>query len=101
MIKGSRKIWWAVPFRRKKSSRLESRMDIEVILKKKLETIDEEPENIEEDENVLEKQELVMSKKVKWIRFKAKISMGWIFMPRLSFKESYHVLFMTAFSSKG
>ncbi|KZV14967.1 hypothetical protein F511_39891 [Dorcoceras hygrometricum] len=96
-----RKIWWAAPFRRKKDSRWESRMEIEKILKKKLDTIDEEPENTEEDDDVLEKQaEIVMSKKVKWIRLKAKINMGWVFMARvISFKESY-VLFMTSFSPK-
>lgn len=102
MRKGSRNIWWAAPFRRKRISRQESRMDIDKLLKKKLDTIDEEPENIEEDDSVLEKPEIVMSsKKVKWIRLKEKISMGWIFMPgRFSFKESY-VLFTTAFSPKG
>ncbi|KAL7119798.1 hypothetical protein ACP275_02G084100 [Erythranthe tilingii] len=92
MRKGCRKMWWV-----KKSSRRESRMEIEEILKMKLETIKEETETNDANGALAEKHRSI-SKKVKKIQLKAK--MGRIFISQLSLKESY-VIFMTGFASKG
>lgn len=95
-------MWWVVPCttrRRKTNLRTESRMDIEEILKMKLETIKEEPEIINDQENgILTKHHRYMSNKMKKIHLKVK--MGRLLMPQFSLKESY-VLFMTGFASKG
>ncbi|PIN25600.1 hypothetical protein CDL12_01650 [Handroanthus impetiginosus] len=102
MRKGSPKMWWKVrvPCRSKKNlMRRESRMDIEEILKMKLETIKEEqePELINEENGSLTKQQQQqqrsISNKAKKIQLKLLTS-------NLSLKESY-VLFMTGFTSKG
>ncbi|KAI3448410.1 hypothetical protein Pfo_005075 [Paulownia fortunei] len=91
-------MWWAVPCRSKKIlMRTESRMDIEEILKMKLETIKEEPE-ISEENGALMKQHSSISKKVMNIHLKVK--MGKLFTSQLNLKESY-VLFMAGFASKG
>ncbi|KAL8527588.1 hypothetical protein ACS0TY_005443 [Phlomoides rotata] len=84
-------MWWVVPCRKKKNLRRESRMEIEEILKMKLETIKEEPEI--EDENRAIVKHRSLTKKVKKIQLKVKIS-------QFSVKESY-VIFMTGFASKG
>ncbi|KAG8368990.1 hypothetical protein BUALT_Bualt15G0103700 [Buddleja alternifolia] len=89
-------MWWVVPFKSKKSLGTESRMDIEDILKMKLETIKEEPE-INEENGAITKHRSI-SKKVKKIHLKVK--MRKLFISQLSLKESY-VIFMTGFSSKG
>ncbi|KAI3445506.1 hypothetical protein Pfo_002171 [Paulownia fortunei] len=96
MRKGCRKMWWVVPCWSKKSLRTESRMDIEELLKMKLETIKEEPE-INDENGALTKRKSI-SKKVKKIHLKVK--MGKLCISELSLKESY-VLFMTGFASKG
>ncbi|KAL2460658.1 Uncharacterized protein Adt_44078 [Abeliophyllum distichum] len=89
-------MWWGVPSRSKICLNTESRMDIEDILKMKLETIKEEPE-ITEENGVLGKHRSV-SKKVKKIHLKMK--MRQLFTSQLILKESY-VLFMKGLSSKG
>ncbi|PIN08623.1 hypothetical protein CDL12_18798 [Handroanthus impetiginosus] len=101
MRKGSPKMWWnvRVPCRSKKNlMRRESRMDIEEILKMKLETIKEEqePELINEENGALTKQQQQqrsISNKAKKIQLK-------LFTSNLSLKDS-SVLFMTGFASKG
>ncbi|KAL0422157.1 UNVERIFIED_CONTAM: hypothetical protein Slati_3238600 [Sesamum latifolium] len=83
-------MWWAVPCRDKKSlMRTESRMDVEEILKMKLETIMEEPEIDDENGDVTMRRSI--SKKVK---------MGKLFISQLSLQESY-VIFMAGFASRG
>ncbi|KAL2254237.1 UNVERIFIED_CONTAM: hypothetical protein Sindi_0218400 [Sesamum indicum] len=90
-------MWWAVPCRDKKSLiRTESRMDVEEILKMKLETIMEEPEIDDENGDVTMRRSI--SKKVKKVQLKVK--MGKLFISQLSLKESY-VVFMAGFASKG
>lgn len=84
-------MWWVVACRSKESLRRESRMDIEEILKMKLETIKEEGGDDE-----LRRRSI--SKKVKKIHLKVK--MGKLFVSQLSFKESY-VIFMTGFAFRG
>ncbi|KAG8363976.1 hypothetical protein BUALT_Bualt19G0079500 [Buddleja alternifolia] len=98
MRKGSRKMWWVVGCRSKKSLRTDSRMDIEEILKMKLETINEEPE-INEENGVLVKH-MSITKKVKKIHMKVKIGKLFTTSSQFSLKESY-VIFMTGFASKG
>ncbi|OIT24463.1 hypothetical protein A4A49_49658 [Nicotiana attenuata] len=100
MRKGSRKMWWVVPCTSRKSLMTESRMDIEEILKMKLDTIKEEPEiSCEENYGKLSKihRSNSMAKKVKKIHFKVK--MGEIFTPQFSLRESY-VMFITGLGSK-
>lgn len=96
----SRKMWWVIPnCRSKRISRSDqSRMDIEEIVKMKLETIKEEPAEMMIDELTSNKQRGISKRVVKKIHLKAK--MGKIFMSQLSLKESY-VIFMTGFASKG
>ncbi|KAL0454550.1 UNVERIFIED_CONTAM: hypothetical protein Slati_0794200 [Sesamum latifolium] len=99
MRKGPRKMWWKVACKSKNKTRTESRMDIEEILKMKLETINEEPEITEENGAALTmKHHLSLAKKVK--KTHLKIKMGKLLTSQFSLKESY-VLFMTGFSSKG
>ncbi|KAK4424477.1 hypothetical protein Salat_1641100 [Sesamum alatum] len=102
MRKGSRKMWWKVACKNKNKNktRMESRMDIEEILKMKLETINEEPEITEENggSSLTMKHHLSLAKKVKKIDLKMKI--GKLLTSQFSLKESY-VVFMTGFSSKG
>ncbi|KAK4402066.1 hypothetical protein Sango_0947300 [Sesamum angolense] len=87
-------MWWAVPCRDKKSLiRTESRMDVEEILKMKLETIMEEPEIDDENGDVTMRRSI--SKKVK-----LKVKMGKLFISQLSLQESY-VIFMAGFASRG
>lgn len=82
-------MWWG---RSKKiSMRSESRMDIQEILKMKLESIKEEPE----ENRALVKHH---TNKVRKIHFKIKISN--LFTSQFRDKESY-MLFMTGFASKG
>ncbi|CAA0810946.1 Unknown protein [Striga hermonthica] len=77
----SSKMWyWVVPCKSKSRLRRESRMEIEEILKMKLETIHEEPET----ENGPMAKHSSFSKKVK----------------RVGFKDSY-VVFMTGFAARG
>ncbi|KAH6772608.1 hypothetical protein C2S52_004587 [Perilla frutescens var. hirtella] len=83
MRKGpSREMWWVVACRSKESLRRESRMEIEEILKMKLETIKEE------SEEKTRRRRRSISKKVK---------KGKLFISQLSFKDSY-VIFMTGFA---
>lgn len=90
-----RKMWWVVACRSKESLRRESRMDIQEILKMKLETIKEESDV---DAAALTRRRSI-SKKVKKIHFKVK--MGKFFVSHhFSFKESY-VIFMTGFAFRG
>lgn len=79
-------MWSVVACRSKERLRRESRMDIEEILKMKLETIKEEA-----DDNGALTRRRSLSKKVK---------MGKLFVSRFSFKESY-VIFMTGFAFRG
>ncbi|KAL1569873.1 hypothetical protein AAHA92_01293 [Salvia divinorum] len=91
MRKGSpRKMWWVVACRSKESLRRESRMDIEEILKMKLETIEEEEDS---DRAVTRRRSI--SKK---IHLKAK--MGKLYVSQLRLKESY-VVFMAGFAFRG
>lgn len=90
MRKGySHKMWWVVACRSKKSLRRETRMDIEEILKMKLETIEEE----DIDCAVMRRRSI--SKK---IHLKAK--MGKLYVSQLRLKESY-VIFMAGFAFRG
>ncbi|GFP82973.1 hypothetical protein PHJA_000440400 [Phtheirospermum japonicum] len=91
-------MWWVVICKSKNSLRRESRMDIEEILKMKLETIKEEPEVVN-DENGALTMHRSMSKKVKK-KIHLKVKMGKLFMSQLSLKDSY-VVFMTGFASRG
>lgn len=95
MTKGSRKMWSMVPCRSKKSSRTESQMDIEEILKMKLETITEEPEMMNKEKGVLMSHSKKVMKKIH-----LKVKMGHLFTSHMSLKESY-LLFMTGITSKG
>ncbi|CAA2985550.1 Hypothetical predicted protein [Olea europaea subsp. europaea] len=97
MRKGSRKMWWMVPRKSKSSLREETRMDIEDILKMKLETIKEEPE-IDEENGVLTRHRSMSKKVMKKIHLKVK--MGQFFTSQMSLKESY-LLFLTGIASKG
>lgn len=98
MRKGySRKMWWVVACKSKKSLRRESRMDIEEILKMKLETIKEEDDGSGGGSGSLMRRRSI-SKKVKKIH--CKVKMGKLFVSQLSFKESY-VIFMTGFAFRG
>ncbi|KAG6399997.1 hypothetical protein SASPL_141485 [Salvia splendens] len=86
MRKGySHKMWWVVACRSKESLRRETRMDIEEILKMKLETIEEE----DSDCAVMRRRSI--SKK---IHLKAKMG------NQLRLKESY-VIFMAGFAFRG
>lgn len=97
MRKGSRKMWWAMALRSKKDlMRTESRMDIEEILKMKLETINEEPEIIDETGAIVLNQHRSIRRK----KIHLKIKIRKLFTSQFSLKESY-VLFITGFSSKG
>ncbi|KAK4339805.1 hypothetical protein RND71_041267 [Anisodus tanguticus] len=102
MRKGSRKMWWMVPSctSRSKNFKTQPIVDIEEILKMKLETIKEEPEFCEENGKLTKtNRSNTMSKKlVKKIQLKAK--KGHIFSPKFSLKECY-VLFMTGLATKG
>lgn len=82
-------MWWVVACRSKKSLRRETRMDIEEILKMKLETIEEE----DIDCAVMRRRSI--SKK---IHLKAK--MGKLYVSQLRLKESY-VIFMAGFAFRG
>ncbi|MCD9560945.1 hypothetical protein HAX54_019810 [Datura stramonium] len=99
MRKGSRKMWWVVPSctSRSKSFKTQPILDIEEILKMKLETIKEEPE-ISEENGKLTKTNTMSKKLVKKIQLKVK--KGRIFPPKFSLKECY-VLFMTGLATKG
>lgn len=93
-------MWWVVPCKSQKNLRMDPRMDIEDILKMKLETIEEEPDETRDANGDLRKHKIVISKKVKKIHLKV-MKMRLIFTTsELSLKESY-VLFMTGLSSKG
>ncbi|KAJ0521756.1 hypothetical protein HanRHA438_Chr10g0452561 [Helianthus annuus] len=96
MRKGCRKMWWAT-----KSLPTESRMDIEQILKAKLETIKEETEATEDSCMVrgISKRRCSMMMKEK--KLYKKRAMGGAFRPRigLKLKDSY-MLFMSGFVSK-
>lgn len=103
MRKGSRKMWWVVPCSSKKQLRTESGLDIEEILKMKLATIMEEPENSDQENGILSKNQLFMPSfnKKKGKKIHLKVKMGrLLMMPQFSLKQSY-VLFMTGLASKG
>lgn len=85
-------MWRVVPCASRKSLRTDSRKDTEEILKTKLATIKEEPEN---EQNLTPPRHRRMAKKGKKIRFKDKMGGSLI-----SLKDSY-ALFMTGFASKG
>lgn len=85
-------MWRVVPCASRKSLRTDSRKDTEEILKTKLATIKEEPEN---EQNLTPPRHRRMAKKGKKIRFKDKMGGSFI-----SLKDSY-ALFMTGFASKG
>ncbi|CAI9786139.1 unnamed protein product [Fraxinus pennsylvanica] len=91
-------MWSMVPCRSKKSLRTESPMNIQEILKTKLETIKEEPEIINEENGALAKHRSMSKKVMKKIHLKVK--MGHLFTSQTSLKESY-LLFMTGIASKG
>ncbi|KAL7599765.1 hypothetical protein Lser_V15G25730 [Lactuca serriola] len=101
MRRKGRKMWWVVPCRSKRSLQTESRMDIEQILKAKLETIKEESEAMDDTctTGQLTKHRCSMMKKEK--KFYMKVAMGGVFQPHFSlkFKDSY-LLFMSGFVSK-
>ncbi|KAI3525692.1 hypothetical protein L1887_04685 [Cichorium endivia] len=93
-------MWWVVPCRSKRSLQTESRMDIEQILKAKLETIKEESEAIEDTcTGQLTKHRCSMMKKEK--KFYIKVATGGVCRPHISlkFKDAY-LLFMSGFVSK-
>ncbi|KAL8234461.1 hypothetical protein R6Q59_020561 [Mikania micrantha] len=97
MRKGGRKMWWV-----KKSLRTESRMDIEQILKAKLETIKEESEVIEDtaaSSMVCVTNHRMM--KDKKLSYKKIAIMNAEFRPRISLKlKDSYLLFMSGFVSK-
>lgn len=95
MRRAYRNMLRVVPCASRKSLRTDSRKDIEEILKTKLATIKEEPEN---EQNLTPPRHRRMGKKGKKIRFKDK--KGGSFLPQFSLKDSY-ALFMTGFASKG
>ncbi|KAK4739485.1 hypothetical protein R3W88_003182 [Solanum pinnatisectum] len=100
MRKGSRKMWWVVPSctsRSSKNFKTQPILDIEEILKMKLETIKEEPE-ISEENVKLTKTNTMSKQLVKKIQLKVK--KGRIFSHKFSLKECY-VLFMTGLATKG
>ncbi|KAK3415926.1 hypothetical protein EUGRSUZ_H01348 [Eucalyptus grandis] len=96
MRKACRRMWRAVPCTSRKTLRTESQKDIEVILKTKLATIQEEPEF--SDDNMTPSRRRRAIKKGR--KFEAKVKMGHLFMPQFSFRDSY-ALFITGFASKG
>ncbi|PWA33162.1 hypothetical protein CTI12_AA074300 [Artemisia annua] len=100
MRKRGRKMWWVVPCRSKRSLQTESRMDIDQILKAKLETITEESE-ISEDNCMVQfsKHRCSMMKKER--KFYVKLAMGEGFRPRIGMKlKDSYLLFMSGFVSK-
>lgn len=97
MRKGLHKMWWGKAACRNKKimMRNESRMDIQEILKMKLEPIEEEPE---ENNRTMVKHHISKSNKVRRIHLKINISK--LFTSQFRNKESY-MLFMSAFTSRG
>ncbi|OIT25143.1 hypothetical protein A4A49_27807 [Nicotiana attenuata] len=101
MRKGSRKMWWVVPCTsRSKSFKTEPIVDIEEILKMKLETINEEPEICEENGKLTKAHRSNTMSKILVKKIKLQVKIGRIFSPQFSLKESY-VLFMTGLATKG
>ncbi|KAI6695478.1 hypothetical protein NL676_023188 [Syzygium grande] len=96
MRKAYRRVSRAVPCTSRKTLRTESQKDIEVILKTKLATIQEEPEF--SDDNLMPPRHRQEIKKGRM--FEVKVKMGHLFMPQFSFRDSY-ALFITGFASKG
>ncbi|KAI3439363.1 uncharacterized protein J3R85_004777 [Psidium guajava] len=96
MRKAYRRMWRAVPCTSRKTLRTDSQQDIEVILKTKLATINEEPEY--SDDNLTPPKHRQTIKKGR--KFEAKVKMGRLFTPQFSFRDSY-ALFITGFASKG
>ncbi|KAL8188868.1 hypothetical protein R6Q57_029623 [Mikania cordata] len=91
MRKGGRKMWWV-----KKSLRTESRMDIEQILKAKLETIKEESEVIEDTAA----SSMVCVTNHRMMKDKKQAIMNGEFRPRISLKlKDSYLLFMSGFVS--
>ncbi|KAG5625853.1 hypothetical protein MTR67_005617 [Solanum verrucosum] len=93
-------MWWVVPSctsRSSKNFKTQPILDIEEILKMKLETIKEEPE-ISEENVKLTKTNTMSKQLVKKIQLKVK--KGRIFSHKFSLKECY-VLFMTGLATKG
>ena len=94
-------MWQAVPCASRKSLRTDSWKDIEEILKSKLATINEEPENCEEGQNSPRLKRLAANKKGKKKGSnKESNKVGNFLLPHFSIKDSY-ALFMTRFASKG
>ncbi|KAL2231345.1 uncharacterized protein LOC105172809 [Sesamum indicum] len=101
-------MWWRMGSKsnkknkNKNKTRTESRMDIEEILKMKLETINEEAETPEEKgaaAHLTMKHHLRLTNKVKKTAFKIKMGKLPILTSQFSLKDSY-LLFITGFSSK-
>ncbi|KAF8015444.1 hypothetical protein BT93_H1069 [Corymbia citriodora subsp. variegata] len=96
MRKAYRRMWRAVPCTSRKTLRTESQKDIEVILKTKLATIQEEPEF--SDDNLTPTRHRQAIRKGR--KFEAKVKIRHLCMPHFSFRDSY-ALFITGFASKG
>lgn len=100
MRKRGRKMWWVVPYKNKRSFKSESKMNIDQILKAKLETITEEIEFIEDTCTVqLTQSKCSMMKKEK--KFYVKVAMEGGYRPRISLKlKDSYLLVISGFVSK-
>ncbi|KAH6837680.1 hypothetical protein C2S53_000964 [Perilla frutescens var. hirtella] len=91
-------MWWVTSCRSKKNLRTDSRMNIEEIIKMKLETIKEEPDEPSREEIGAIIKHRAESSKVRKARIVVKSRKS--FPTKWRLKQSY-VLFMNGFASKG
>lgn len=93
MRRASRRFWCLIPFTRKKRLRKESQLDVRILLRNDLATIDEDSETYHDKNNKAEKPK--RAKKGKKIK---KQETGRVFETQFSLKNSY-ALFLDRMTS--